>query len=138
MDELGVSNRLEVNLADLKSILIHNKENKEGYFYCLVPPSRFRKILSDYWALKSIEIEGALDNYAQNYRSFVLYNLDKQSDKELGNQNSYLIVKDKSLEETKGKCSECDCNKKRWINPKTGVCYYKEAIKENYLTKIPK
>lgn len=116
---------------DLKSILIHNSEHEEGYFYIRVPPSRFRKILNDYWASKAIEVEGALDNYAQNYRSYMLYNLR-------GKKNNYLIIKDKQVEEVKGKCSECNCEKRRWINPETGVCYYKEALKENYLTVIPK
>ncbi len=115
-------------LLDLKDLLLHNAEHDYGHFVVNVPKSRFRKILSDYWALKAIEIEGALDNYAENYKSYYLSNLN-------GKHNSYKIVKTNE-EEKKGKCDNCNCDRKRWINPRTGNCYYNEMIENNYTTKI--
>jgi hypothetical protein len=116
------------DVMDLKGILLHNAEREGGHYYIEVPKSRFRKILSDYWALLSIEIEGALDNYAENYKSYYLSNLN-------GKTNSYKIIKTKEVEK-KGSCEECNCSKKRWINPRTGICYYNEMISKDYTTKI--
>lgn len=103
----------------------------EGIMY--VYPSRFRKILSDYFTMQGVYVEGALDNYATHYDFYILSQLDE-------NGNSYKIVKqeEKGLKaEYKGKCVGCNCDrKKRMINPETNICYYREAIESNYTTKI--
>jgi len=128
----GMLRKLErsevTDIMDLKGIFLHNAEREGGHYVISVPKSRFRKILADYWALKSIEIEGALDNYAENYKSYYLHNLN-------GKTNSYKIVKTKEIEK-KGSCEGCNCTKKRWINPRTGICYYNEMISKDYTTKI--
>jgi hypothetical protein len=118
-----------LEISDLKSILQHSKANKnfEGILY--VYPSRYRKILSDYYSLNAIEIEGMLDNYALNTDYYILSKLDD-------NGNSYKVIKDKGIKEIKGKCENCDCGKKRMLNPISGRCYYKESIETNYTTKI--
>lgn len=130
METLRKVHRYEVtDVMDLKGIFLHNASRVvEGHFVVVVPKSRFRKILADYWALKSISIEGALDNYAENYKSYYLSNLN-------GRNNTYKIVKSKEVEK-KGSCEGCNCTKKRWINPRTGVCYYNEMISKDYTTKI--
>lgn len=109
--------------------MIHNNQNEGGNYICIVSPSRYRKILSDYHSLNGINVEGLLDNYATNYKSYLLYNLD-------GKNNSYRIVKDKESKEVKGKCTNCNCNSNRWVDPDTGECYYNKMIKTNYTTKI--
>ncbi len=49
--------------------------------------------------------------------------------------NSYKIVKTNEAEK-KGQCEGCTCMRKRWLNPRSGRCYYREAIENNYLTKM--
>lgn len=114
-------------LDDLKSILLHSLQNKNQKVICKVSHSRYMKILSDYWSLNGIMVDGAKENY-ENYRFYYLTDLDN-------NGNAYKIVKVKT-EEFKGKCSGCKCKDKRWINPITKICYYNQMINNNYLTKI--
>lgn len=70
-----------------------------------------------------------LDNYVFNTDFYILSKLDK-------NGNTYKIMKDQGVKELKGKCENCDCGRKRMLNPDSGKCYYKEAIESNYTTKI--
>lgn len=111
---------------DLKAILLHSKSHNEGHFEIVVPLSRYRKILSDFHALKSINLDTYFDFYIDNYKYYTL-NIDN---------NFYKVIVDRTIKEEKGKCSQCNCTKKRWINSKTGVCYYNEMIQNDYTTKI--
>lgn len=122
-------NRTILETNNLKEILQHSKANKNFDAVIIVYPSRYRKILSDYYSLNAIEVEGLLDNYAMNTPFYILSQLD-------GNNNTYKIIKDKGIQEVKGKCPTCNCNRKRLLNPDTGDCYYNEAINTNYTTKI--
>ena len=131
LEKKELEQRVELQIDNLKDILLHNKSNKDKDCIIRVYASRFRKILSDYYALNAIEVPGALENYATNYDYYILTKLTKDS------TNSYKIVKIRTVEEKQGKCKECDCGKKtRYINPETSLCYYKEAIQNNYLTRI--
>lgn len=117
------------DLLDLKSILLFSRNLKDKKIICKVPYSRYLKILSDYWALNAINVEGSLENYASNYLYYYLTDLDETG-------NAFKILRIKTKEEF-SKCTNCDCKqKKRWINPQTKVCYYKEMIQNNYTTKI--
>lgn len=126
--KLGEVLMVENEMLDLKAILLHSRDNKNKLVCIKVPYSRYLKILSDYWALLSISVEGLLETYANKYKYYVLSNLD-------GNGNKYKILRIKT-DEVRSKCNDCNCNRKRWLNPSTGVCYYKEMINENYTTKI--
>jgi len=130
MEELKNQERLLLDVMDLKEILLHNAEHEDTDVVINVPFTRFKKILSDYKTSRGIYIEGAIENYAENYKSFVLSQLN-------GKNNTYKIVKTKEAE-VQGKCNGCNCTKRRWINPRTGVCYYQEMITKNYTTVIPK
>lgn len=130
MEELKSLERLPLDVMDLKDILLHNAEHNDAHMVITVPLSRFRKILSDYKISKGIYIEGALENYIINYKDFTLFKLN-------GKDNSYRVIKSGEKEE-RGKCVDCNCTKDRWINPRTGKCYYQEMIENNYTTKIPK
>lgn len=135
MEEPQIQQKLEdevivtKDLLDLKSILLYSKNLINKKIICMVPNSRYLKILSDYWALNAINVEGSLENYAQNYKYYYLTDLDNTG-------NAFKILRVKSKEQF-SKCSNCDCGrKKRWINPQTQVCYYKEMVQNNYTTKI--
>lgn len=116
-------------INDLKDILLHSKKHKNTEFEVKVYPSRFRKILSDYYSLNAIEVPNALDNYAQFYNDYILSEIDETG-------NVYKIIKLKGDDEKRGRCEGCSCPKKRWINPDTEECYYKEMTTNNYTTKI--
>lgn len=121
--------RIQLAFDNLKDILIHSKANRNFHGKITVQPSRFRKILSDYYSLNAIQVEGILDNYATYYDYYTLKDLDKHG-------NTYRIYKDQDVREVKSRCTDCNCGKRRFINPDTGVCYYREAIENNYTTKI--
>ena len=99
-----------------------------------VPPSRFKKILSDIRTLQGLSVEGFIERVCKDYNWFSFYSSDIK-DK---NGNHYTIIKDLSVPEVYGSCNGCNCNGKRWINSKTGICYYREDIETNFTTKIPK
>lgn len=118
---------MEIN--NLKEILQHSKANRNVDAIIYVYPSRYRKIISDYYSLNAVQVEGIIDNYAMNTDFYLLSLLD-------ANNNTYKIVKDKVIKEVKGKCNNCSCGRKRMINPDTNICYYREAVENNYTTKI--
>jgi hypothetical protein len=118
--------QLEIN--NLKDILLHSRNNKDVTIEMIVPPSRYAKILSDYWTRYAINVDG-LDLLYRQYDYYILTDLDS-------NRNAYKIIKDRKVKEEKSKCANCDCKFQRFINPETNVCYYKEAISKNYLVKI--
>jgi hypothetical protein len=113
---------------DYKAILLHNAEHEDTHVIINVPFTRYKKILTDYKTERAIFVEGAIENYIEKYKSYILSELR-------GKNNSYKIVKTKEVE-IKGKCEGCKCEKNRWINPRTGVCYYEEMINKDYTTKI--
>lgn len=116
----------------MKSILQHNEQNCKGHYELVVPPSRYRKIFSDYLAMTANTVEGLLDT-CMKYTFFILI-LPKEEDVDI---NNYKIIKGNPLDEHQGKCENCTCGmKKRWINKAEGKCYYRIAIESNYLTKI--
>lgn len=117
------------DLFDLKAILLDSKTRINSRIVCKVPNSRYAAILSSYWAMYAINVDGAMENYLENTSYFKLIDLDN-------NGNVYKIVRMRKVTELKAKCSNCDCGSKRWINNKTGSCYYKEMITNNYTTKI--
>ncbi len=119
----------KTDLLDLKAILLDSRTRVGAKVVCKVPSSRYIKILTDYWALNSIYVEGAKENYAENTKWYILSGLDP-------NGNKYKIVRQRGQKEAKGKCNMCDCEKGRLINPSSGTCYYKEMINNNYTTKI--
>jgi len=118
----------EVNC--LKDILLYSRSHYNEKVLVKVPRSRFLKILSDYWAINAINIEDGLEVYSK-YKSYILSNLDDN-----GNIFKILRLSDKLELEVKGKCDNCNCGGKRWIDKKTGNCYYNKMINENYTTKI--
>jgi len=120
--------RLELKFNNFKDILLHNSENNNFHAIIKVPPSRFVNILSYYFIESGVYIDNIANNYADNYTSFILSKLREKD-------NTYMIVK-LDVIETKSNCTDCDCNKKRYINPETNKCYYREAIENNYTTKI--
>jgi hypothetical protein len=124
-----IAQRLELQFDNLKDILIHSKAHKNFDAYIIVAPTRFRKILSDYISRNALSVEGMLDNYSEHYDHFTFNDLDK-------NNNSYRIIKNSEIKEVKSKCVDCDCGRKRYLNPNTNVCYYREAVNKNYTTKI--
>lgn len=126
--KLGEITIVENELQDLKAIMLHSRDSKDKLVLIKVPHSRYLKILSDYWALRSINVEGLIDLYADKYTYYVLTGLDD-------NGNKYKIQRNVARD-YKGKCEGCDCHKSRYINPLTKICYYKEMISENYTTKI--
>lgn len=116
-------------LLDLKAILLHSKKHKNERVIVKVSTSRFLSIAKAYYAMCAINIEGKFENYAGKYSNYKLSGLDS-------NNNVYKVVRIKSSE-IQGKCLDCNCKmKKRWINPVTSVCYYKEMINKDYTTKI--
>jgi hypothetical protein len=122
--------RTELKVDHLKDLIQHSNHNKNFHAIVKVTGSRFRKIISDYFSLNGIGIEGLLDNYSAYYSFVILTDLDNE-----GRGNSYKVMKT-NIKEERGKCNNCDCNKKRWLNPETGSCYYKEMIAHNYTTKL--
>lgn len=127
--KLGDITVVKGELQDLKAILLHSRDTKNKLVIIEVPTSRYLKILSDYWALNAINVEGLLETYAERYDFYVLKNLDK-------NDNKYKILRKHNIRDIKGKCNECDCSHKRFINPNSGICYYREMHRDNYTTKI--
>lgn len=118
---------MQEKLNNLKDILIHSKNNKDIYVEISVLGSRWRKIINDYYTRNGIFVG---ETMYDKYDYFILSNLDE-------NNNIYKIIKlVNEKDEIKNKCIKCDCNNKRYINPETGVCFYKEAVENNYLTKI--
>ena len=113
---------------DYKAILLHNATHEDTHVVITVPFTRYKKILTDYKTERAIFVEAAIENYVERYKSYILSQLN-------GKTNSYKIVKSKEVE-VKGKCEGCNCDKKRWINSRTGVCYYQEMITKDYTTKI--
>lgn len=118
----------------MKQILQHNEQNWRGQYELIVPPSRYRKIFSDYLAMTANTVENLLDT-CMKYKFFII-TLPKE-DAKLDDFNSYKIIKGDSKGEYQGNCENCTCGmKKRWINKEAGICYYRIAIENNYLTKI--
>lgn len=113
--------------------MIHSRNNENLTVTIYVQPSRFKKILSDIRSLNGLYVENFIENVCKEFNYFSFYSSDIKDN----NNNHYTIIK-KDYNEVFGKCSECDCNRKRWINSKTGICFYKEDINNNYTTKIPK
>lgn len=115
------------NVNCLKDLLLYSLRHINEKVIVKVPLSRYLKILSDYWSMNGIYVEGALENYSK-YKFYILSDLDN-------NGNVFKIVQMKK-EAEKGNCSNCNCTKKRYINPTTNNCYYNEMITNNYTTKI--
>ncbi len=113
---------------DYKAILLHNAEHEDTHVTISVPLSRYRSILTAYKTERAIFIEGAIENYIEKYKSYILSELN-------GKNNSYKIIKS-GEDDVKGKCPDCKCAKKRYMNPRSGVCYYNEMITKDYTTKI--
>lgn len=120
---------LELKPSNLKDILLYSLNYKNLEVSINVYPSRFRKILSDYYTYNGITIEGLIDRYSKDYDFYILSNLDK-------NNNTFKIIKVNEDAEFYGKCENCKCNKKRWVDKETSQCFYKEMITNNYTTKI--
>lgn len=121
---------LDLRPSNIKDILLYSLKHKNINVTIYVPPSRFRKILSDYYSMNGISIEGAIDRYSEMYSSYTLSRIDKTG-------NVFKIQKGLFDTEVKGKCKGCNCKRKeRWINKTTGQCFYNEMITTNYTTKI--
>lgn len=141
MDKLSLekklSNRQLLDVYDLKSIILHSLYNKKTIMYLNVSPSRFKKILSDYRALNALDSDD-LDEICKKYDYFTLRSRDLHDE----NENEYFILKDRSYNEFRGKCINCNCEgqqidkKERWINGITKLCFYKEMLNNNYTTKV--
>jgi hypothetical protein len=116
--------------------MIHSRTNKNVDVIIKVQPSRFRKILSDIRALNALEVDGFIDRMCKDYNYFSFTSFDI-GDK---NSNKYTVVKNYEVSDFVKKCRNCDCHNKegRSVNGKTGVCFYKEDIANNYTTEIPK
>lgn len=133
--------RIELQFNTLKELIQHSNINKNFHGIIIVTKSRFRKILSDYYSLHAIEVEGSLDNNVDQYRDFILTELDtidkdeRKHNNHVDRGNSYKVVRS-NIPEKKGNCLNCTCKKRRWLNPETGDCYYNEMIKDNYTTKL--
>lgn len=119
----------QLNPSNLKDILLHSRDTKDIFIEIKVPPSRFKKIISDYYTINGISIDGMLENYSKEYDYYTLTKLDN-------NNNIYRIIKDHQVDEHKMKCAHCNCGRKRFINPITNDCYYHEMINKDYTTKI--
>lgn len=119
---------MQLQINNLKDILLHSRDNKDQFIELILPPSRYMKILNDYWVKNGINVDG-LDNLYKMYDYYVLSELDN-------NGNSYKIIKDRNVKEEKSRCASCNCSISRFINPDTKICYYKEAVSTNYLVKI--
>jgi len=113
--------------------MIHSRTNKDTDNVIFVQPSRFAKILSDIRILNGVYVEGFVERMVRDYNYFHFTSKDIQ-DK---NNNDYHVVKNFEIKDTFGKCSDCDCGRKRFINGNTGVCFYREDTTNNYTTKIP-
>lgn len=137
MEKLNLLSKSELNFNHLKDILIQSRDNNNQEYYIKVAPSRFRKILSDIRSLNGL----AVDEFFEEKVKYYDYVTITSSDLKDVNNNSFLIIKDRSKLEHYGKCSQCSCKeerktKGRWVNGETGVCYYKEMIANNYTTKL--
>jgi len=118
----------------LKDIILHSRANTNKEIIITVQLSRFRKILSDIRCLNGLYVDGFIDRVCKEYDFFSFYSNDI-GDK---NNNLYTIIKDYSVDEQQGRCKGCTCGEdERWINSKTGMCFYMEDITNNYTTKIP-
>jgi len=142
MDQLRLENKLLVEGNHLKDIILHSLYNKNTECYLMVSPSRFAKILSDYYSLNAITPLQDVNTLANMYKYYSF------TSKDIGHEsnNHYTIIKDKNLFEYVGRCSDCDCKghqireiageEGRWIDGKTKECYFREMIKTNYTTKV--
>lgn len=113
---------------DLKQILQHNYKNNNVHLLIKVPPSRFRLIITSYRSLCGLDVDEITEARIKGCNDFTLFKIK-------GKTNTYKIVKTNE-EEIKSKCPTCTCGRTRWINPKTGDCYFHEMIKTNYTTKL--
>lgn len=132
MDTPLQSNKFALEFNNLKDILLHSKNNKDTEVECTVQPSRFRSILAQVKSFNGNADEEYIDMLNNRY-SYFKFNSIEIGD---SNNNTYTIIKDLTVNEKKRKCSECDCGNKRFVNEKTGICFYKELTTTNYTTKI--
>ena len=132
MEDQKAENILDLKPTNLKDILLYSLNFNNIEVTIKVPPSRFRKILSDYYTRNGITIDGMIDRYAEMYAFYKLSELDN-------NGNIFKIVKEREAKEYYGRCQNCTCTnvkRKRWVDSETGQCYYNEMIQNNYTTKI--
>jgi hypothetical protein len=113
---------------DLKEIIQHNYLHSDTHIEIRVPFSRFRLIYTSYQALRGLNVDEIVEAQLKAHKDYTLYSIK-------GRTNSYKIIKTNEAQVI-GKCKECNCNRKRYINSKTGDCYYNESIKNNYTTKL--
>lgn len=117
------------HLLDYKAILLDSKTRKNARVVCKVPTSRYAAILKSYYTINGIYIDKEIEDYRIKNTSYYIISVDD------GNSNRYKILKQDKKEEVFGKCKECNCGTRRMIG-KSGLCYYKEMINNDYLTKI--
>lgn len=123
--------RLTVDhLRDYKAILLDSKTRKNARVVCKVPTSRYAAILKSYYTINGIYIDKEIEDYRIKNTPYFILSVED------GNSNRYKILKQDKKEEPFGKCKECNCGNKRAINGNSGLCYYKEMINNDYLTKI--
>jgi len=130
---MEISGKLELDATHLKDLILHSRYNHNSDAVVYVQPSRFESILRGIRDLNSLYVEGFVERMCEEYDYFTFVSSDI-GDK---NNNMYTIVKTYTVKDEIGRCKDCNCMDGRSINGKTGVCFYKEHITNNYTTKIP-
>lgn len=107
-------------IIDLKTILLDSLTKSNEFTVLKIPLSRYRMILSQYFTLKMINVEGLIDKYTNYYDYYVISNLKELRKDKINDGNTYKIIVDRSIEEVKGRCIKCE--KKRILNSEK-ECY---------------